>query len=325
MICSDLQRRFEQAVGLDRLGRPGAGDAAEPRRTAADGAQPAPGPHCRGVTIHEVHRQTGRITMKLRLEDLVTSVATDLMGVTRPTLQHASKHLLHRLVDYFEVDLSFLRRNDHDLGATVLVAEWPPRPDIPEPDPLGVILFAGADPTFAALENLSSVLTTRPSDDDEYQDRVRQGSGIQGVSLATVPLLSSARHHRHARFHQVRRPGMAARRDQRAAGGGRAAGSTAGAGRRRGAAALPGLPRRADRTGHPPRIDRPPRRTAQAGQPRARSRVIFIDVDRLKALNSFLGHAAGDQFLQTLAHRLTGCVDRRIICWPGSVATNSSR
>jgi diguanylate cyclase (GGDEF)-like protein len=33
--------------------------------------------------------------------------------------------------------------------------------------------------------------------------------------------------------------------------------------------------------------------------------VIFIDVDRLKALNSFLGHAAGDHFLQTLAHRLT--------------------
>ena len=32
--------------------------------------------------------------------------------------------------------------------------------------------------------------------------------------------------------------------------------------------------------------------------------MIFIDVDRLKALNSFLGHAAGDQFLQTLAQRL---------------------
>ena len=32
--------------------------------------------------------------------------------------------------------------------------------------------------------------------------------------------------------------------------------------------------------------------------------VIFVDVDRLKALNSFLGHAAGDQYLHTLAHRL---------------------
>ena len=104
--------------------------------------------------------------MKLKIEDLVTSVATALMGVTVSTLQAASTHLLHRLVDYFEVDLSFLRRNDHHLGATILVAEWPPRPDIPRPDPLGVIEFAGADPTFAALEHLTAVLTTRPDDDD---------------------------------------------------------------------------------------------------------------------------------------------------------------
>ena len=55
--------------------------------------------------------------MKLKLEDLVTSVATELMAVTTATLQDASTDLLHRLVDYFEVDLSFLRRNDHDLGA----------------------------------------------------------------------------------------------------------------------------------------------------------------------------------------------------------------
>ena len=32
--------------------------------------------------------------------------------------------------------------------------------------------------------------------------------------------------------------------------------------------------------------------------------VVFVDVDRLKALNSFLGHAAGDQFLQALAQRM---------------------
>src|SRR6478736_10518657 len=114
--------------------------------------------------------------MKLRLEDLVTSVATELMAVTTTTLQSASNDLLHRLVDYFEVDLSFLRRNDHELGATVLVAEWPPRPDIPDPDPLGVIMFAGADPTFAALEHLSSIMVTRPTVDDEYQNRVREGS-----------------------------------------------------------------------------------------------------------------------------------------------------
>jgi diguanylate cyclase (GGDEF)-like protein len=36
--------------------------------------------------------------------------------------------------------------------------------------------------------------------------------------------------------------------------------------------------------------------------------VLFIDVGRLKALNSFLGHAAGDRYLQELAARLSAAV-----------------
>jgi len=241
--------------------------------------------------------------MKLRLEDLVTSVATDLMAVTTSTLQSASKDLLHRLVDYFEVDLSFLRRNDHELGATVLVAEWPPRPDIPDPDPLGVIMFDGADPTFAALENLSSVMLARPNFDDEYQNRVREGSGIQGVSLATVPLMggesttgtlgfikfgdrewlpdeinalravAALLAQLQARVTAEERLRYLAYHDE----------LTALANRRR----------LADFLGERLRKDAP--------GPVA---VIFIDVDRLKALNSFLGHAAGDQFLQALAQRM---------------------
>ena len=31
--------------------------------------------------------------------------------------------------------------------------------------------------------------------------------------------------------------------------------------------------------------------------------LIFLDVDRLKALNSILGHVSGDQYLKTLTHR----------------------
>ena len=128
---------------------------------------------------------------KLTLEELVTSAATSLMGVNALTLRTASEELLQQLVGYFEVDLSFLRRNDHILGATVLVAEWPPRPEFPVPDPLGVIYFAGADPRSRALEHLSSVLTTRPTLDEV------PGPGPAGlrrsgrVVLATVPLLAS--------------------------------------------------------------------------------------------------------------------------------------
>ena len=69
------------------------------------------------------------------LEQLVTSVATDLMGVSAPTLHGASEKLLHQLVDYFAVDQSFLRRHDPIRRTTTLVAEWPPRSDIPDPDP----------------------------------------------------------------------------------------------------------------------------------------------------------------------------------------------
>ena len=134
------------------------------------------------------------MNMKLSLDELVTSVATDLMGITAPTLHGASQRLLHQMVDYFDVDLSFLRRNDHSQRTTTLVAEWPPRTTIPVPDPLGVISFADADPIFAATENLSAVMLTRPDGtDEEYQSRVQRGAGLSGpVSSATVPLLNAS-------------------------------------------------------------------------------------------------------------------------------------
>jgi diguanylate cyclase (GGDEF)-like protein len=240
----------------------------------------------------------------MSLEDLVTSVATELMAVTASTLQPASTDLLHRLVDYFQVDLSFLRRNDHILGATVLVAEWPPRSEIPQPDPLGVILFVGADPTFAALENLSSVLTTRPGTDGKYQDRVREGSGIQGVSLATVPLLTSQgttgtlgfikfgdRAWQHEEINALQ--AVAALLAQLQA-------RVAAEEQLRYLAEHDELTALATRRGLTTHLTE--RLLRRAAGPVA---VIVIDVDRLKVLNSFLGHAAGDQFLQTLAQRLT--------------------
>ena len=243
------------------------------------------------------------MTSRQKLDGLVTAVATELMGVTYATLQEASKQLLHRLVDYFEVDLSFLRRNDHDLGATILVAEWPPRCEVPMPDPLGVIFFADADPTFAALEDLSSVLVRRPDNDDQYQDRVRQGSGIRGVSLATVPLMSGEittgtlgfikygdREWQPDEINALR--AMAALLAQLQA-------RVAAEERLRYLAYHDELTGLATRRGLADHLAE--RLTAGAPGPVG---LIFLDVDRLKALNSFLGHAAGDQFLQTLARRL---------------------
>ena len=219
----------------------------------------------------------------------------------------ASQNLLHHLVDYFDVDLSFLRRNDAASGTTTLVAEWPPRPDIPDPDPLGVVCFADADPVFAATEHLSSVMLTRPDGaDDRYQERVREASGIQGgVSSATVPLLdanctvgvlgfikygdrdwdeteinalravASLLAQLQARVTAEERLLSLAFHDE-----------------------LTGLANRRGLVGYLTRAIE-----ADSPDPVA---VIFLDVDRLKAVNSFFGHAAGDQFLRTLASRLDG-------------------
>ncbi len=243
------------------------------------------------------------MAVKLDLDDLVGSVAADLMAVTHSTLPARSQQLLHRLVDYFEVDLSFLRRNDHQLGATVLVAEWPPRLDIPDPDPLGVIFFATADPTFAGVEHMSTVSIARPQDDDQYQARVKEGSGVAGVSLAMVPLMIGRITTGTLGF--IKYGDREWHADEINA-------------LRAMAALLAQLQARVDAEErlqflayHDELTGLATRRALSdylAGRLQPGSdgpvSVIFIDVDRLKSVNSFLGHAAGDELLHNLAQRL---------------------
>ena len=243
--------------------------------------------------------------MKLSLDELVTKTATDLVGVTAVTLQRASQNLLHHLVDYFDVDLSFLRRNDAARRTTTLVAEWPPRLDIPDPDPLGVVYFADADPIFAATEHLSAVMLTRPNGADEkYQERVREASGIQGgVSSATVPLLDANRTVGVLGFVKFGDRDW----DETEINALRAVAALLAQLQARVTAEerlqslafhdeLTGLANRRALVGYLTRS-----MEADSPEPVA---VIFLDVDRLKAVNSFFGHAAGDQFLRTLASRL---------------------
>lgn len=96
-----------------------------------------------------------------QLEELVTTVANQLMTVDAATSAEVSQRVLAYLVEQLGVDVSFLRHNDRDRRATRLVAEWPPRLNIPDPDPLRLIYFADADPVFALCEHAKEPLVFR--------------------------------------------------------------------------------------------------------------------------------------------------------------------
>ena len=71
-------------------------------------------------------------------------------------------------------------------------------------------------------------------------------------------------------------------------------------------------------TGLPNRLllhDRLNRAIASARRRASSLAVLFLDVDRFKGINDSMGHAAGDELLQSIAGRLTACVrDSDTVC-----------
>jgi diguanylate cyclase len=125
------------------------------------------------------------------LDNLVTAAAAELMAATVGNSAAISQRVLADLVSHFGVDAGFLRHNDHTIHATVLVAEWPPRENVPDPDPLGVVYFADADSVFALLENYKEPYVLRPEPRNaDYQRSIEERTGVPEISLAGVPLLS---------------------------------------------------------------------------------------------------------------------------------------
>jgi diguanylate cyclase len=125
------------------------------------------------------------------LEDVVIAVAAELMAATTGNSAAISQRVLADLVSHFGVDAGFLRHNDHTIHATVLVAAWPPREEIPDPDPIGVVYFADTDSVFARAEHLKVPDVLRPElVNADYECSIEDGTGVPASSLACVPLLS---------------------------------------------------------------------------------------------------------------------------------------
>ena len=125
------------------------------------------------------------------LDELVTAAAAELMAAAASNSAAISQRVLRELVTRLGVDFGFLRHNDHNIHATVLVAEWPPREDVPDPDPIGVVYFSDADSVFALIEKHKEPFVLRPNPaNEDYQSAIQVGTGISTTSLAAVPLLS---------------------------------------------------------------------------------------------------------------------------------------
>ncbi|OBF12984.1 hypothetical protein A5727_01465 [Mycobacterium sp. ACS4331] len=242
--------------------------------------------------------------MTRSLDLVVTAVATQLMAADAANAAEVSERILADLVAYFDVDVSFLRHNDHEIRASILVAEWPPRPFVPDPDPLQVIYFADADPVFAISENSKKPHVFRPEPaTDEYQQTIEGGGGVPNSSMAAAPLVSGDLTTGVLGFVKFGdREWLEAELNALEAIGSLFAQLQA---RILAEEQLRYLAEHDDLTGVYNRralVAHLEERLSpdQTGP----VTVLFLDLDRLKAVNDYLGHNAGDRFIRVFAERL---------------------
>lgn len=247
------------------------------------------------------------------IDRVVTDVATRLMAADATNSVDVCTDVLEMLVKYFGVDVSFLRRNDFDIGATILIAEWPPRPEIPDPDPLRVIYFADADPVFAETEGRKTPIVVRPgSQTDEYQRRIQADRNVPQTSMAAAPLISAGETTGWLGFVKYGdREWIAQEINALEAIGSLFAQAQS---RVRAETQLRFLAEHDDLTGLYNRraLLSHLEQRLQPGRPGPVT-ALFFDLDRLKTINDYLGHGAGDAFIRTFAERLTEGVDDRSV------------
>jgi diguanylate cyclase len=248
--------------------------------------------------------------------EFVTSVAAELMEANTFTATAVSEQVLARLVHLFDSDTGFLRHNDQTIGASKLIAEWPPRPNRPPAELLPIVDFTSADDVFAPCAHGKEPLVIQPTEpvvirppaatNYAYKAFQRQITGRRRVatpSMAAAPLVSKGVTTGVLGFVNVRGRKWK-QQEVRTLG----AVATLFAQLQVRIAAeeklrylaehddLTGLHNRRSVVAH--LSDR-----LAAGRPGPVA-VLYLDLDRLKSINDYFGHAAGDFFLRVFAERL---------------------
>ena len=242
--------------------------------------------------------------MSSSLELVVTSVATQLMGVNAATSVEVSQRVLADLIKYFDVDVSFLRRNDHGFTPRY----WSPSgrsvpgsrtrtlsPSFISPTPIR----SSRSPSIrrnpsSSVRNRPPTTTRRPSTRvgesqvhrwrayrccPETSRRAYSASSSSATAtggpeeLNALKAIASLFAQLQARVLAEEQLRYLAEHDD-----------------------LTGLHNRRALLAH---LDA----RLAPGQPGPVS-TLFFDLDRLKAINDYLGHTAGDWFIRVLAERL---------------------
>lgn len=245
-------------------------------------------------------------TVRRSLDLVVTSVASQLMSASAATSVEVSRQVMSDLAGYLCVDMGFLRYNDHTRGVSELVAEWPMRTDVPDPDPLALVYFADADPVLAASEHATSPIVHRPEPADEDRRREsRHARDMSSMSVAAAPLISGAITTGVLGFAKV--GDREWEPDELNALQTVAALFAQVQARVQAEERLRHLAEHDDLTGLRNRRALLAYLDARlaAGQPGPVSALVF-DLDRIKVINDYIGHQAGDVFIRVSADRLRG-------------------
>lgn len=245
--------------------------------------------------------------MPRSLDLVVTSVATQLMEATASTAIQVSEKVLAQLVEQFDVDVSFLRHHAQDAPASVPVAEWPRRADAAEPDPIAHLELDGAESVLAQCEHDRKPVVIAPDQRRGWFGRsLNQRKTPALPSLAVAPLVSGdattgvlgfvkfgARKWKQAEINTLEAvAALFAQLQARIAAEER----------------LRYLAEHDDLTGVYNRralVAYLTKRLA-AGNP-GPVPVFYLDLDRLKAINDYLGHSTGDWFIRMFAQRIEEC------------------